>query len=109
MKLTIHDGRIRIDGAQGFAASLDDFDQVAPEAGVAALAAGAVTVIYEPFAPEGRPKHRRHTAEGRQMPGPVPWPEGDAILAAAAGHKAALEALWAARAAEEAARQDGGA
>jgi hypothetical protein len=108
MKLIIHDGRIRATGNVAFSADTDEFEEVAPDVDVAGLAAGAMTVIYEPDAPDGRPKHRRYTADGRQLAGTLPWAEGDAILAAAADSLAALQQLRAARRAMQQAVWDAG-
>lgn len=71
-------GRIRI-GA--FKCDAGEFARIEPD--YTGLPAGVIERRYDPAAQGGKPKHVIILDGHRQTGGPVPWPDGDAMLAKA--------------------------
>lgn len=65
----------------GFEMTAQNFATIEPL--YTGLPPGIIERRYDPSAPPGRPKHVLITDDPSQIAGPVPFPEGDAILAKA--------------------------
>lgn len=83
-----HDGKISV--ARDFRCTTAQFAHIEPD--YSGLPENIIERRYDPEAPGGKPKHIIITADHRQTGGPVPWPEGDAMLARASDYPALFDA-----------------